>query len=271
MIMMRRLKGFFALFPDFKKVRGPTASAEMTRQVEISTLSAHQMAYGGVVAHTSSWTPAAYELEESASWNSDVGGLSDPPDGRREQGDKVVYILMCLTAGNAAGYRGGVINTGVEDILVLPAVQLSPFSLVLHFVTDSRSLVLGLRIVVPEALRRPSGQLLRQRQSGPLQALRRLLCQLLRQRQSLVDLSILAPISRSLLCSFTRCVREFFAWAALRFLRLSRVCFQAVVDHIHHRLTCRGVSVYRLQSFGREAKAPDVEPRGQRPKLQVGS
>ena len=29
---------------------------------------------------------------------------------------------MGLTAGNAAGFRGGVINTGVEDILVLPAV-----------------------------------------------------------------------------------------------------------------------------------------------------
>ena len=51
----------------------------------------------------------------------------------------------------------------------------------------------------------------------------------------------------------------------------ARVCFQAVVDHIHHRLTSRGVSVYKLQSFRREAKAPDVEPRGQRPKLQVGS
>ena len=183
------------------------------------------MAHGGVVPHSSSWTPAAYELEESSPpLVSHIGSLSDPPDGRREQGDKVVYILMCLTAGNATGYRGCVMNTGVEDILVLPAVQLSPFSLVLHFVTDFRSLVLGLRIVVPEALRRPSGQLLRQRQSGPLQALRRLLCQLLRQRQSLVDLSILAPISRSLLCSFTRSVREFLAWAALRFIRLSCEC-----------------------------------------------
>ena len=64
---MRRLNGFFALFPDFKKVRSPAGSAEMTRQVEISTLSAHQMAPAGVVAHSSSWTPAAYELEECAS------------------------------------------------------------------------------------------------------------------------------------------------------------------------------------------------------------
>ena len=133
-------QGVFRTFPVFKKVRSPTASAEMTRQVEISTLSAHQMAHGGVVAHSSSWTPAAYELEESSPLlDSHIGGLPEPHDGRREQGDKVVYILMCLTAGNAAGYRGGVINTGVEDILVLPAVQLSSFFLVLHFVTDSCS------------------------------------------------------------------------------------------------------------------------------------
>ena len=56
-LQMCRFKGFFALFPDFKKVRGPAASAEMTRQVEVSTLSAHQMAPAGVVAHSSSWTP----------------------------------------------------------------------------------------------------------------------------------------------------------------------------------------------------------------------
>ena len=34
---------------------------------------------------------------------------------------------MGLTAGNAAGYRGGVINTGIEAILVLPAVPVVPF------------------------------------------------------------------------------------------------------------------------------------------------
>ena len=169
--MLRRLKGFFALFPVFKKVRSPTASAEMTRQVEISTLSAHQMAHAGVVAHTSSWTPAAYELEESAPWNSDVGGLPVLPVGRREQGDKVVCILMGPTAGNAAGYRGGAINTGIEDFLVLPAVPVVPF-LPGPALRDGFSHVLGLRIVVPEALRRPSGQLLRQRQRSPLQTLR---------------------------------------------------------------------------------------------------
>ena len=60
-LQMRRLKGFFRTFPRFQK------SAEMARQVEISTLSAHQMARGGVVAHSSSWTRAAYELEECSS------------------------------------------------------------------------------------------------------------------------------------------------------------------------------------------------------------
>ena len=84
-LQMRRLKGFFALFPDFKKVRSSTASAEMTRQVEISTLSAYQMAHAGVVAHTSSWTPAAYELEESSPpLDSHIGGLPEAPDGKRE-------------------------------------------------------------------------------------------------------------------------------------------------------------------------------------------
>ena len=111
----------------------------MTRQVEISTLSAHQMAHAGVVAHTSSWTPAACEPEESAPWNSDVGGLPVLPVGRREQGDKVVCILMGLTAGNAAGYRGGAIkywNRGLPRVASGPCCR--PFSLVLHFVTDSR-------------------------------------------------------------------------------------------------------------------------------------
>ena len=137
----------------------------MTRQVEISTLSAHHMAHGGVVAHTSSWTPAAYELEESSPpLDSHIGGLPEPPDGRRDQGDKVVCILMGLTAGNAAGYRGGVINTGIEDILVLPAVPVVPL-LPGPALRDGFLHVLGLRIVVPEALRRPSGRLLRQRPS----------------------------------------------------------------------------------------------------------
>ena len=47
-------------------------------------------------------------------------------------------ILMDPTAGNAAGYRGGVINTGFEDILVFASGPCCPpSSLVLHFVTDS--------------------------------------------------------------------------------------------------------------------------------------
>ena len=63
----RHLKGFFALFPHFKKVQSPAASAEMTRQVEFSTLGSRQVAHAGVAAHSSSWTQAAYELEESSS------------------------------------------------------------------------------------------------------------------------------------------------------------------------------------------------------------
>ena len=119
---MRRLKGF-RTFPRRQKVWSLIASAEMTRQLEISTLSALQMTLAGVVPHSSSWTPAACELEESSPpFNYHIGGLSAPPAGRREQGHKVVYILMGLTAGNAAGNWGGVRNTGIEDILVLPAV-----------------------------------------------------------------------------------------------------------------------------------------------------
>ena len=79
------------------------------------------MAHGGVVAHSSSWSPAAYELEESSPLCSEL-------PGEEGQGDKVVYFLMGLTAGNAAGFRGGVCQRSL----------LSPFSLVLHFVTDSR-------------------------------------------------------------------------------------------------------------------------------------
>ena len=80
--------------------------------------------------------------------------------------------------------RGGAINTGIEDFLVLPAVPVVPL-LPGPALRDGFSHVLGLRIVVPEALRRPSGQLLRQRQRSPLQTLRRLFRQLLGQRQSL--------------------------------------------------------------------------------------
>ena len=35
-----------------------------------------------------------------------------------------MYFLTGLTAGNAAGYRSSAINTGTEDILLLPAVLL---------------------------------------------------------------------------------------------------------------------------------------------------
>ena len=78
--------------------------------------------------------------------------------------DKVVCILMGLTAGNAAGYRSGAINTGIEDFLVLPAVPVVPI-LPGPALRDGFSHVLGLRIVVPEALLRLFRQLLRRRQS----------------------------------------------------------------------------------------------------------
>ena len=142
---------------------GLAASAEMTRQVEISTMSAHQMAPAGVVTHSSSWTPAAYELEESAPCNSHIGGLSELPDGRREQGDKVENFLMDPTAGNAAGNRGGPEILEPWTSSCCQRSQWSPSSLVLCLVVvvsvfwDFGSLYL-------KASRRPSGQLLLQRQ-----------------------------------------------------------------------------------------------------------
>ena len=56
---------------------------------------------------------------------------------------------MDLTAGNAVGYRSCVINTGVKDILVLPAVTVVTF-LSGSARPDGFTHVLGLRIVVPE-------------------------------------------------------------------------------------------------------------------------
>ena len=81
-LQMRRLHAVFALFSVFFQVRSLGASAEMTRQVESSTLGSHQMALAGVVAHSSSWTPAACELEESSPpSNLYIGGLSELLDG----------------------------------------------------------------------------------------------------------------------------------------------------------------------------------------------
>ena len=127
-------------------------------------------------------------------------GGSELLDGRREHGDKVAHVLTGPTAGKPPG-TGAVkkywnrgrprVASGHCCLSFLPVSALR----------DGFSHVLGLRIVVPEALRRLSGQLLR-------------------QRQYFVDLSILAFISRSLLCCFTRSVRELFARAALQFLRL---------------------------------------------------
>ena len=45
-------------------MRSLADSAEITREVEISTLSAHQIPPAGVFAHSSSWTPADHESEE---------------------------------------------------------------------------------------------------------------------------------------------------------------------------------------------------------------
>ena len=63
-------------------------------------------------------------------------------------------------------------NTGTEVVLVFPAV------IVVSFLSGSAHRdgflhFLGLRVVVLETLRRPSGQLLRQRQSATAKTLRR--------------------------------------------------------------------------------------------------
>ena len=56
--------------------------------VEISTLSAHQVANAGVVAHSSSWTPAAYELEESSPPSCVLSLLDSAPDHGSELPEK---------------------------------------------------------------------------------------------------------------------------------------------------------------------------------------
>ena len=54
---------------------------------------------------------------------------------------------MGLTAGNAAGYRSGVRNTGIEDILVLPAVTVVSL-LPGPALRDGCTYVLGLRFAL---------------------------------------------------------------------------------------------------------------------------
>ena len=106
-------EGFFALSPISKKVRSPAASAEMTLQVKMSTLSAHQMAPVRVVAHSSSWTPAAYELEESSP-PSPVLSLLDSARDRTswplhatpsDKVQKFVRDAFCRVPKNACGRR----------------------------------------------------------------------------------------------------------------------------------------------------------------------
>ena len=87
---------------------------------------------------------------------------SELPDGW-EQGDKVEYFFDGSDRWQAAGNRDGGKNTGTEVILLLPAVTVVSF-LSGSALPDGFTYVPGLRFVVPEALRRPSGQLLRQRQ-----------------------------------------------------------------------------------------------------------
>ena len=58
-----------------------------------------------------------------------------------------MYILMGLTAGNAAGYRGGVLILESKTSSYCQRSPLSPFSLVLHFVTVC-TYVLGLRFAL---------------------------------------------------------------------------------------------------------------------------
>ena len=156
------------------------------------------MAPGGVVAHSSSWTPAAYELEESSPLSrvlcplDSARGHGSGLPGEEGHGDKVVYILICLTAGNAAGYRGGFINAGIEDILVLPAISVVSLlpgpALRDGFLPGSSDrcsrgiaasfwpAVAAAAVLRVSTLRRPSATF--------LQTLLRLLCHLFRQWQS---------------------------------------------------------------------------------------
>ena len=77
----------------------------------------------------------------------------------------MMYFQTDLTAGNAAGNRGGARNTGTENLLFFPVVlarSLSPWFCAswsfLSMFCDFGSLF--------RTLRRQSGQLLRQRQSS---------------------------------------------------------------------------------------------------------
>ena len=92
--------------------------------------------------------------------------------------------------------------------------------LVLFFVTDQGShfvkgAVLGLRIVVPEALRRPFGRLLRQRHYGSSQTLRRPYGQLLLAAAILQRSSVCSCGADKLYCRSR-------LWEALSWVRLAR-------------------------------------------------
>ena len=171
---------------------------------------------------------------------------------------------MGLTAGNAAGYRGGVINTGIEAILVLPAVPVVPFlpgpalrdgfSVACSGSSDrcSRGVAASFWPAVAAAAIRSSPGVA----ASPMPAV---------AAAAILGRLIYSGAHLSFSPVFFHSQREGVPRLGRSAVHTAfvRVCFQAVVDHIHHRLTSRGVSVYRLQSFGREAKAPGVEPRGQ--------
>ena len=81
----------------------------------------------------------------------------------------MVHFVMDAVAG--ARRTPGRHKTGSVSPPAAVLLSLAPF-------------VLGLRFALPEALRRHSGQLLRQRDSTLVKTLRRLWCRLLRQRQT---------------------------------------------------------------------------------------
>ena len=128
-------------------VRSPAGSAEITRQVEIFTLSSHQMAPAGVVAHSSSWTLAAYELEESRRRRTRTS--ADFQNFLMDEGSKETKLSSFRRVRPLASRRGtGAVhkywNWGLTLIASGHCVSFLPVS-----VPHGRCVgVLGLRIVV---------------------------------------------------------------------------------------------------------------------------
>ena len=154
--MMRLLKGFlFALFPGFQK------SADFDRQCGDDPPGGnfHAERSSNGLWRRSSRTPAhgrrrLMSWSSRRRWTPTSAVFQNFLMDEGSKGTRLCAILMGLTAGNAAGYRSGVRNTGIEDILVLPAVPVVPL-LPGPALRDGFSHVLGLRIVVPEAFAAP--------------------------------------------------------------------------------------------------------------------